>query len=34
LKSSLDEIRSSHSLEGPDGVNLLVMANPSHAGGG
>jgi CO dehydrogenase maturation factor len=34
LKSSLDEIRSSHSVEGPDGVNLLVMANPSHAGGG
>jgi CO dehydrogenase maturation factor len=34
LKSSLDEIKSSHSLQGPDGVNLLVMAHPQHAGTG
>ena len=34
LKQSLEEIRSSHSIEGPDGVTLLVMANPQHAGKG
>lgn len=34
LTKSLDEIRASHSLEGPDGVNLLVMAHPQHAGTG
>jgi len=34
LSKTLDEIRSSHSLEGPDGVNLLVMAHPQHAGTG
>ncbi len=34
LKSSLDAIKSSHSLQGPDGVNLLVMAHPQHAGTG
>src|SRR3954451_8492237 len=34
LRESLDEVCSSHSLEGPDGVNLLVMANPRHAGTG
>ena len=34
LKESLDEIRASHSIEGPDGVSLLVMANPQHAGKG
>ncbi|HVL97620.1 MAG TPA: AAA family ATPase [Solirubrobacteraceae bacterium] len=34
LSKSLDEIRSSHSLDGPDGVSLLVMAHPQHAGTG
>ena len=34
LSKSLEEIRDSHSLEGPDGVNLLVMAHPQHAGTG
>jgi CO dehydrogenase maturation factor len=34
LKSTLDEICDTHSLEGPDGVSLLVMANPEHAGTG
>ena len=34
LKESLDAIISSHSLQGPDGVNLLVMAHPQHAGTG
>ncbi len=34
LKSSLDDIKASHSLQGPDGVNLLVMAHPQHAGTG
>ena len=34
LSKTLDEIRASHSLEGPDGVNLLVMAHPQHAGAG
>lgn len=28
LKRTLEEVRSSHSLEGPDGVTLLVMAHP------
>src|SRR3954470_17807724 len=28
LKSTLEEICETHSLEGPDGVSLLVMANP------
>jgi CO dehydrogenase maturation factor len=28
LTKTLDEVRSSHSLEGPDGVTLLVMAHP------
>ena len=31
LNTTLDEIRTSHSLEGPDGVSLLVMAQPEHA---
>jgi CO dehydrogenase maturation factor len=29
LTKSLDEVRSSHSLEGPDGTTLLVMAHPA-----
>ncbi len=34
LKYSLEEICESHSLQGPDGVKLLVMAHPQHAGTG
>jgi CO dehydrogenase maturation factor len=34
LQKSLDEICESHSLPAPDGVTLLVMANPQHAGTG
>jgi CO dehydrogenase maturation factor len=34
LTQSLDEICESHSVEAPDGVTLLVMANPQHAGTG
>jgi len=34
LKLSLDEVVESHSLTGPDGVTLLVMAHPQHAGAG
>ena len=34
LTQTLEEICSTHSLEGPDGVNLLVMAHPRHAGTG
>ncbi len=34
LSKSLDEITDSHSLQGPDGVKLLVMAHPQHAGTG
>lgn len=34
LTRSLDEIRGSHSVTGPDGVQLLVMALPQHAGTG
>jgi CO dehydrogenase maturation factor len=34
LTQTLDEICKSHSIEGPDGVTLLVMANPQHAGTG
>ena len=34
LTKSLDEICDSHSLAGPDGVTLLVMAHPQHAGTG
>jgi len=34
LKDSLDQICKSHSVEGPDGVTLLVMAHPQHAGAG
>ena len=34
LRQTLEEICAAHSLEGPDGVNLLVMAHPRHAGTG
>jgi CO dehydrogenase maturation factor len=34
LRQSLDEICASHSLPGADGVTLLVMAHPQHAGTG
>jgi len=34
LRQSLDEVCDSHSLKGPDGVTLLVMAHPQHAGAG
>jgi CO dehydrogenase maturation factor len=34
LTHSLDEICESHSIAAPDGVTLLVMANPQHAGTG
>lgn len=34
LTMSLEEVCDSHSLTGPDGVTLLVMAHPQHAGTG
>ncbi len=34
LTKSIEEICESHSLSGPDGVTLLVMAHPQHAGTG
>ena len=34
LAVSLDEICETHSVSAPDGVTLLVMANPQHAGTG
>lgn len=34
LTATLDEICRTHSVEGPDGVQLLVMAHPHHAGTG
>jgi CO dehydrogenase maturation factor len=34
LTKSLEEVCESHSLEGPDGVTLLAMAHPHHAGTG
>jgi len=34
LTKTLREICESHSLVGPDGVTLLVMAHPQHAGTG
>jgi CO dehydrogenase maturation factor len=34
LKSTLDEVVDTHSMAGPDGVTLLVMAHPQHAGKG
>ena len=34
LTKTLDEVCRSHSVTGPDGVTLLVMAHPQHAGTG
>ena len=34
LAFSLAEICDTHSISAPDGVTLLVMANPQHAGTG
>ena len=34
LTHSVEEICESHSVQAPDGVTLLVMANPQHAGTG
>lgn len=34
LRTTLEEICRSHSLSGPDGITLLVMAHPQHAGTG
>jgi CO dehydrogenase maturation factor len=34
LTKTLEEVCESHSLTGPDGVTLLVMAHPQHAGTG
>ncbi len=34
LAKTLEEICETHSLQAPDGVNLLVMAHPQHAGTG
>jgi CO dehydrogenase maturation factor len=34
LNASLDEICRTHSVLGPDGVRLLIMAHPRHAGTG
>ena len=34
LTQTLDEICATHSVDAPDGVTLLVMANPQHAGTG
>ena len=34
LSQTLDEICATHSLAAPDGVTLLVMAHPQHAGTG
>lgn len=34
LAKTLEEVCESHSLAAPDGVTLLVMAHPQHAGTG
>ena len=34
LTRTLEELCDSHSLHAPDGVTLLVMAHPQHAGAG
>ena len=34
LTQDFEEVRRTHSIDGPDGVTLLVMANPQHAGTG
>ena len=34
LSKTLEQVCDSHSVTGPDGVSLLVMAHPQHAGTG
>ena len=34
LTQTVEEICATHSVTAPDGVTLLVMANPQHAGAG
>jgi CO dehydrogenase maturation factor len=34
LAKTLEQVCDSHSVTGPDGVSLLVMAHPQHAGTG
>lgn len=34
LTQTVEQICESHSLAGPDGVSLIVMAHPQHAGTG
>ncbi len=34
LTQTVEQICESHSLAGPDGVTLIVMAHPQHAGTG
>ena len=34
LTQTVEEICATHSVRAPDGVTLLVMANPQHAGAG
>ena len=34
LTKTVEEICATHSITAPDGVTLLVMANPQHAGTG
>ena len=34
LRKTLQEVCDAHSVVGPDGVSLLVMAHPQHAGTG
>ena len=34
LTKTIDELCSTHALRAPDGVTLLVMAHPQHAGAG
>ncbi len=34
MTQTLEQICDAHSLRGPDGVTLLVMAHPQHAGTG
>ena len=34
LTTTIDELCSTHALTAPDGVTLLVMAHPQHAGAG
>lgn len=34
LATTIDQLLKTHALEAPDGVSLLVMAHPQHAGAG